>query len=185
MPEYTSLTDGQLVASLNLGDEKAFAEIYHRYWEKLLAIGYHYTREKQAAEDIVHEVMMSLWIRRSHLNVQSLSSYLGTATKFAVFKAIARERRRRELIAGSPLDEYGPDIQTKLDALFLEQSLRGAIDELPEKTKLVFTFSREFELTVKEIATKLDLSPKAVEYHITKALRSLRSTLRKIKSFFI
>jgi RNA polymerase sigma-70 factor (ECF subfamily) len=41
------------------------------------------------------------------------------------------------------------------------------------------------DLSIVQIAGKMDLSPKAVEYHMTKALRTLRSTLKKFKSFFI
>jgi hypothetical protein len=31
----------------------------------------------------------------------------------------------------------------------------------------------------------MDLSPKAVEYHMTKALKKLKEALRKIKLFFL
>ena len=185
MTEYTSISDEQLVERLRSGDELAFTEIYNRYWEKLLAIGFYYTHDKQAAEDVVHEVMISLWTRRTDLAIQSLQAYLGTAVKFAIFKAIARDRRRRDLLAGESQDIHPPDIGSKLDAIFLQEYLRGAVEELPEKTRLVFTYSRNEELSVKEIAQKMELSPKAVEYHMTKALRSLRDTLKKIKSFFI
>lgn len=185
MPEYTSIPDDQLVSRLRSGDEFAFTEIYNRYWEKLLAIGHYHTRDKQSAEDIVHEVMISLWSRKMDLEITSLQAYLATAVKFAVFKAITRDKRRRDLLNEAPGDKYSPDIEDKLEARFLQEYLQGAVEALPEKAKLVFTYSRTDELTISEIAKKMDLSPKAVEYHMTKALRALRNTLRKVKSFFI
>ena len=110
---------------------------------------------------------------------------MATAVKFAVFKAVARDKRRRELLAGRAANETFSDLEGQLDARFLQEYLNGAVEKLPEKARLVFNYSRKEELSIGEIAKKMDLSPKAVEYHMTKALRALSSTLRKIKSFFI
>lgn len=185
MPEYTTLPEDQLIHRLRSGDERAFTEIYNRYWEKLLAIGYYHTQNKQAAEDIVHEVMISLWTRKDDVEIQSLQAYLGTAVKFAVFKAIARDRRRRDLLSKTEKDLYTADIEDKLDARFLQEYLHGAVENLPGKARLVFNYSRGEELSISEISKKMDLSPKAVEYHMTKALRALRNRLTKIKSLLI
>lgn len=174
-----------MVNRLRSGDEQAFTEIYNRYWEKLLAIGYFHTKDKQSAEDIVHEIMISLWSRRADLEIHSLEAYLATAVKFAVFKSIARDKKRRDILAGTVNDKFIADIEDKLDARFLQEYLHGTVEQLPEKAKLVFTYSRTEELSVAEIARKMDLSPKAVEYHMTKALRALRNKLREIKCFFI
>src|SRR5215203_1193326 len=163
MQNYSTLTENELLQRLVSGDEKAFTEIYNRYWEKLLAVGYYHTHDKQAAEDVVHEVMMSLWSRKKELSIQSLNAYLGTAVKFSVFKAISRDRKRRELLSVKKFPGYISDTEDKLDAKFLQEYLRGATQELPEKAKLVFNFSRNEELSISDIAHKLDLSPKAVE----------------------
>jgi RNA polymerase sigma-70 factor (ECF subfamily) len=185
MRNYSTLTEEELLKRLQAGSEHAFTEIYNRYWEKLLAIGYYHINDKQAAEDIVHEVMISLWERKRDLKINSLQAYLATAVKFALLKSIARNKRRREIIERQNFSEQFSDIEDKLDAKFLEEYMHGAIEELPEKARLIFNYSRSEELSITEIAGKMDLSPKAVEYHMTKALRSLRATLKKIKSFFV
>lgn len=185
MQQYSTCTEEELLRLLQGGDEKAFTEIYNRYWEKLLAIGYYYSHDKQAAEDMVHEVMISLWTRRSELAIHSLHAYLATAVKFAVFKTIMRNKKKRELLQDRQGVESVSDVTEKLEHRFLQELLQGALEQLPEKTRLVFVYSREYELTISEIAGKMDLSPKAVEYHITKALKALRDSLQKIKSFFV
>ena len=183
MPKYTSYPDDELIKRLGSGDEQAFTEIYHRYWEKLLAIGFYHLRDKQSAEDIVHEVMLSLWKRKEGLIIQSLAAYLATAVKFAVFKSIARDKKRRELLAAHTIQNQFTNLEENLEARFLQEYMQGTVDELPEKAKLVFTYSRNDELSISEIAQKMDLSPKAVEYHMTKALRALRNTLKKLNLF--
>jgi RNA polymerase sigma-70 factor (family 1) len=185
MQNYSTLTEEDLIKRLQAGSEDAFTEIYNRYWEKLLAIGFYYVQDKQTAEDVVHEVMMSLWLRKRELKIHSLQAYLATAVKFAIFKSIARNKRRREITEGLNFAGHLSDIEEKLDTKFLKDYMHGVIEELPEKARLVFNYSRVEELSITEIAGKMDLSPKAVEYHMTKALRALREMLKKIKSFFI
>jgi RNA polymerase sigma-70 factor (family 1) len=185
MSAYSTHSDEELVRQIQASDTAAFTEAYTRYWEQLLAMGYYYTHNKPAAEDIVHEVFTSLWARRTELSIQSLQGYLATAVKFVVFKAIARDKRRRELLQGLSLPANTTEIEEKLEARFLQDYLLGVVEQLPDKARLVFIYSRTEELSVKEIATKMDLSPKAVEYHMTKALRALKVAVQKIKCFFV
>jgi RNA polymerase sigma-70 factor (family 1) len=185
MRMYSTLTEEELLKRLQAGDDDAFTEIYNLYWNKLLAIAYYHLRDKQAAEDIVHEVMMNLWLRKSDLTINSLQAYLATAVKFALFKSIARSKRHKEILDGQSFPNQISDIEEKLDAKFLQDYMQGTVEQLPEKARLVFTYSRFEELSIAEIASKMDMSPKAVEYHMTKALRALRETLKKIRSFFI
>ena len=64
----------------------------------------------------------------------------------------------------------------------LARELSEAIDiatrQLPEKTRQVFRMSRFEEQSVKEIAQTMNISEKAVEYHITKSLKILRLHLK-------
>jgi len=182
MRRYSRVEDVQLVNWLKAGDEQAFTEIYNRYWQKLLAIGYFYTGDKHAAEDIVHDVMLSLWDRKNDLDIQSLNAYLGTAVKFSVFKLISRNKKHTEMLGDLDTTTDRGTIEQRLDAKFLNEYLQGTIEKLPEKARLVFRYSREEYLTVTAIADKMDLSPKAVEYHITKALKILREMVKKIKT---
>jgi len=182
MTHYATLEDPHLLLALQQGDEKAFNEIYQRYWEKLVAIGYYHTRNKQMAEEVVGDVLIGLWNKRRDLEIRSLPAYLGTAVKYAVFKVLVRHQRRQDILQ----QQAGPDTddatEKKLDARFLREFLDGIVETLPEKTRLVFRYSREQQLSVSEIAGKMELSPKSVEYHITKALKTLREYIQKFNN---
>lgn len=187
MAIYSNLSDADLLLLIRDGQEAAFTEIYNRYWERLVATGYYYTRSKETAEEIVNDVLMGIWLRRASLEINSLPAYLGTAVKFSVFKAMARIKRRNQVISGQLSDEPEAaahnDTEQKLDALFMDEWLRGIVEQLPEKARLVFVYSRDEALSVKEIAGKMDLSPKSVEYHMTKALKAIRDSIRKMSIF--
>lgn len=185
MKKHSLLGDEELLKHLSSGDEQAFSEIYNRYWEQLLAIGLYFTHQKQAAEDIVHDVFMSLWIRRKTIVIESLKTYLATAVKFAVFKAISKDKRQREILTNKLNPFHFTEIEENLDQKFLKEYLQGVVEKLPDKARIVFIQSREEELTIKQIAENMDLSPKAVEYHMTKALRVLKEAVNKIKLFSV
>jgi RNA polymerase sigma-70 factor (ECF subfamily) len=185
MRHYPTLADDELLKLIKSGDERAFTEIYNRYWEQLLAIGYYYTHDKVASEDIVQDVLLSLWTRRHSIEIHSLKSYLATAVKFSVFKSIAREKKRRQIREGQEFSESFSDIEEKLDAKFLQEYINGVLENFPEKTKLVFNYRRVEELSVADVAKQVDLSPKAIEYHLSKALRAFKAALEKIKILFV
>jgi RNA polymerase sigma-70 factor (ECF subfamily) len=183
MALYSTYSDEQLVVLLRNDDDEAFVEIYNRYWDKLLAIGYNHARNKEIAEEIVQDVLMSLWSRRNSMEVDRLAAYLATAVKFAVFKVLAKESRRKALLAGQlPEKETSPD-EAVIEAKFLKEYLDGVVASLPEKCRLVFTYSREHQLSTKEIADALQLSHKTVESHLTKALKTIRHYLGNHRFF--
>ena len=185
MTGLTALDDLSLLLLVRNGKEAAFEEIYDRYWERLVAIGYYHTKNTQLAEEIVGDVLIGLWQKRSDLEIHSLPAYLATAVKYSVFKAIHRRKRREELMQerGPGTGEADDETEKKLEARFLQEFVAGVVEQLPEKTRLVFKYSREGQLTTEEIAEKMKLSPKSVEYHITKAIKTLREQIRKFNIF--
>ena len=66
-----------------------------------------------------------------------------------------------------------------------QKIVNDTLDLLPERTREIFIMSRIQNLPHKEIAEKLNISYKSVEFHITKALRELRIQLKDYLPFFI
>ncbi len=60
----------------------------------------------------------------------------------------------------------------------LNQAIEKAIGELPEKSQEIFRLNRLEGRSVPEIAQSLHLSERAIEYHLTKSLRTLRLHLK-------
>lgn len=183
---YTGYPDERLVALLRDNDEEAFEEIYHRYWDKLLAIGYAHARNKELAEEIVQDVLLSLWKRRHEMEIDRPAAWLATAVKFSVFKSLSKENRRKDLLQQNnnedPTASFDEDI---IQAKFFKEYVDGLVAGLPEQCRLVFVYSRDHQLSNKEIAERLNLSPKTVESHLTKALKTLRHLLGNHRFFTI
>ena len=58
-----------------------------------------------------------------------------------------------------------------------EAKLNNVLNKLPEKTRQIFLLSRRDGLKNKEIAEKMQLLEKSIEYHITKALLEIRKAI--------
>jgi RNA polymerase sigma-70 factor (ECF subfamily) len=66
-----------------------------------------------------------------------------------------------------------------LEVKDLKHLIEVALKSLPEQTALIYSFSRNAGLTHAEIAEKLDVSKKTIEYHIGSALRQIKNVLQK------
>jgi RNA polymerase sigma-70 factor (family 1) len=176
----TTNSDKHLLYRLKDEGDTAFLTIYKEYWPRLYTIAFNRLNSKEGAEDVVQEVMASLWQRRAEVNIQNLSAWLSAATRYSVLRQLARQNRAMtEPITAETENGY----EQGIDFYFLDKMIKEQIHQLPEKCKLVFEYSRQHGLSNKEIASQLDITEKTVEKHITKALHKLRTKLTKALLF--
>lgn len=178
MNRYQEQTDANVIMSLREGDKDAFAEIYNRYWKKLLAIAYHHCKDKITAEEIVQEVFIGLWNRRNELYIDHVNAYLATAVKLSVFKQYARQKRRDQIKEQAVDPLISTWDEEKIYTRFLQQHINGMVEFLPEKCRLVFKLSRDEGLSIPEIAQRMGIAEKTAEAHLTKALKVLKLKLK-------
>ena len=178
MAIYTHCTNPELTVLLSQNDHDAFNEIYKRYWKKMLLIAWNHCDDKVVAQDIVQEVFLNLWEKYHSQDIQNLPAFLATAVKFKVFKYYRLEQRRQDLarqhyhFKDLVLDEE------KIDARFLQDFIDGIVEEMPEKCRLIFKYSRNEGLRNVEIADKINISEKGVENTLTRALKIIRHELK-------
>ena len=178
--KYNKLTDEQLVTLIIEDSKYAFEEVYHRYWYKLFGVAYHEIGTREEAEELVHDLFESLWNRRHQLNIRMLSAYLVVSIKHLSTNYIKSQITNRKFQEYLIFNEIRQSHATEEVVHFSELSdaVEEAMKKLPEKTCEVFRMSRFENQSVKEIAIQLNLSEKAVEYHITKSLKLLRENLK-------
>lgn len=181
---YKSSSDKELLDLLKAGKEEAFTEIYNRYWKRLLSIAYNLSRDKSAAQEIVQEIFTGLWVKQADLNIEYLNGYLATAVRFSVFKLIYRQKRRLEIESQIYIDELSTLSEDQIDARFTQEFINRVVEQLPEKCKLVFKYSRNAGLTIPEISIELGIAEKTVEGHLTKGLKTIRLSLKNSLNLF-
>jgi RNA polymerase sigma-70 factor (family 1) len=181
MKEYNIYDNKLLLELLSKSDQLAFAEIYNRFWQRLFAIAYNRVKEIELAEDIVHDVFASLWANREKAKIELLENYLATATKYMVLDKITKKKRERQYnnnLHTTPVIEF--PIEASLHYKRILEFVKKEVDKLPERCKLIFKYSRNEEMPVKQIAKELNLSTKTVENQINKALKHLKTATKTI-----
>jgi len=162
--------------------EKDFERIYNSLWRKLYGVAYNYFRDKATAQEIIQEVFVNLWLRREHVSeINDLEAYLFRSVKNKIydqFDKIATEEKLQKHLSLQLTEETN---ETKEEIEYTEtlNLINHEIDRLPDTTKTIFRLSRFDRYSNEEIAGRLHLSGKAVEYHITRALKRLRLRLNQ------
>lgn len=177
---YSNWDEPALVRALAEGDSVAFTEIYKRYWFPLLQHAYQKLNSREEAEEVVQELLAALWHKRATLDIQHLRRYLYTAVTNHVLDRIKAQIVRRQYAAQNrPLAPMTvSSTEDELAAADLTQALAASVAKLPDHTREVFRLSRFEYRSADEIAQRLHLSQKTVEYHLTRALKLLRVSLK-------
>lgn len=178
MVSCDTFSDAELALLLKQADKAAYTEIYNRYWKKMLLVAWNHCKDKAQSEDIVHEVFISLWNRRSEVLIENIPAFLTTAIKFSIFKYYQKIQHRKQLALQNYEFKESSYDEDKLDALFLKEYIDGIVEQLPEKCRLTFKYSREEGLSNAEIAEKMEISEKGVEANLTRALKTIKGSLK-------
>ena len=120
--------------------------------------------------------------RKNIKSTETFQSYIFTITRNLLLNELrsrlhehkAKEKIYRESVAREYL------LSEKIEFLELQEKLEQIIETLPDRRREIYLLSRKKGLSHKEIAVKLDLSEKTVEYHITQSLSEIKKKMREI-----
>ncbi|WEK35348.1 MAG: RNA polymerase sigma-70 factor [Candidatus Pseudobacter hemicellulosilyticus] len=171
--------ENPLLYQLIKGDPDSFTAIYRAYAEDLITWTYNILRDRDTCRDIVHDIFLSLWLKRDTLVITtSLEAYLYTAARYQVFQVIRKGKARESVFLKIEQRIWGePVAESLVYQKELQERLVAAVNELPDKARDVYRMSREQHLSHKEIAEHLSISVKTVENHLTAALKKIRASM--------
>lgn len=180
MPEDLQYTDQDLLRLLRTGNERAFTDIYQRYFQLLYNYAYKKLRDQDLAKDMLHDLFAHLWEKRQTIpSINNLPAYLFTAINRKLIDHFLHEK-----VAVRYIDSFVVFLgnrEEKTDHLIREKQLMAAIEaeimDLPPRMREVFELSRKQHLSHKEIALRMEISEKTVDRQISNALNILKSRL--------
>lgn len=176
----------KLIEAIKKGKEEAYVYTLETYSKRLYAYALTLAKDEAIAQDILQNVFLKTWERRTRLNItKSLQNYL--------FRAVYNEfinqykKRKSDLLLEQKYHDALEKVVNENEASFADKAIKYVISEiqnLPPKCKEVFLLSRKEGLTNMEIASYLNISIKSVEAHINKGFSLLRKRLTgKVDNF--
>jgi RNA polymerase sigma-70 factor (ECF subfamily) len=179
------LSEKNLLENLKKGDKSAFSLVFSTYYSDLVAFANTFTRQIPVSEEIVQDIFVKLWdeVRYKDITV-SLKSYLLRSVQNRCIDWL-RHMKVRDNYATMVLDNmvlFENNTENYIFFSELEQSLNKALNKLPEELAVTFKMNKLQGLKQTEIAEKLNISLRTVEYRLAKTLSILRDEL---KDFFV
>ena len=153
-----------------------------------------YVHDDLAAEDIASESLIRLWEKLKIEAIDYVEPLLLTILKNKALDYLKHEEVKRTAFE-SMTDWHHFELSTRISTLEacnpneifseeVESIVRETLDLLPEQTRRIFLLSRFGNKSNKEIAEEMKISIKGVEYHISKALKVLRVSLKDYLPLF-
>lgn len=166
--------------------EYKYRQLFREYYSSLVFYAARIVGEDEAP-DIVQDVFMDIWNRRSNL-------YMGEQFKSFLYQSVYSKSlnflkhnevkdkyiSQQQEIQEMRIEYYNPqntDALSRIENMEIRREISNAINDLPDKCRMIFKLSYLHGMKNKEIAEALDLSLRTVEAQMYKALKRLRDSL--------
>ncbi|MBN2273982.1 MAG: RNA polymerase sigma-70 factor [Bacteroidales bacterium] len=182
-------TEKEILDLLNRGDEEAIRFIFDAYYEKLCLYAEAIIKDHQAAEDIVEDLFVSVWINAKTNPVHTaIKNYLYKSTYHNCLKHI--NKRRTEDRNTEKLHYTLKDIEIMhhetsgypLSGLLvseIEKKAEDILESLPEQCKKIYKLNRLEGLNYPEIAARLKITVGTVKTQMSRAFQKFREGLKE------
>ncbi|MEM9931888.1 MAG: sigma-70 family RNA polymerase sigma factor [Bacteroidota bacterium] len=160
-------------------NKSTFREVFMAHSEELRDFLYYRCGQLQQAEDHLQECFVRLWNNCAKVPFAKAKGFLFTVGNNLFLNEVKHRKvvlRYRQQVRPQEKDDADP--QQLLEYQEFKARLKEAVEDLPEGQRTVFLLNRTNEKTYKEIAEMLEISVKAVEKRMHKALLQLRNTLQ-------
>jgi len=179
------ILDKDIIKRIQNDEEKYFRYVFDSSYDKIFYFAKEFVRDADTSHGIAQGVFVKLWEKRKELRADSnLMAWLFTVTKNDCLKIFRQQRK--EIIIDNPSNENNLGIEaleqfdtSELVIKEMHQIIEQTLQQLPPRCREIFQLSRFEELKNREIAQRLNISEKAVEAQITKALKAMKKNLHE------
>jgi len=182
VPLSTLHNEKELLFLVSKGDESAYRQLFHTYWDHIYSTALMFTKSPELSEDLSQDIFARIWIKREQLaEIEQFDKFLFITARNLIF-----DHLRKKVFSGG-YDEYfleyfkdaalSPD--QRLEFKEFENTIREAIDKLPAQQQTAFRLSRFQGLSHEEIARQMGISRQSVKSYIVRSIVSLRKMIEE------
>jgi len=173
--------DTEALLQMAGGDMAAYRYLFDHHFTDLCNFLLIYLHSKELAEEIALEIFTYIWEKRETLQIKAtFKSFLFSSAKNRAISQYRKEQKKMftSIDFGQSVLRDDASSQQLMENNELREIINTAIGKLPEKSKQIYQLAWEENLSHKEIAEQLGITPKTVENHVGIALRKLRESLK-------
>lgn len=177
--------DQLLVKQFQSGNAKAFKKLFETYWEPMFLNAKTIIMDGPIAQDIVQNVWISIWNKRTTLDIDNFQGYLYKAVRYGCYRHLKSNKFNKvQLNVVDSLElETTPEVEKKFELEEAHLLVQNSLKMLTPRCRQIFKLSRIEEIKNDEIARLLGISRRSVENQISIALKTI-SHHSSFSSFF-
>ena len=179
-------SDEELFLEIKLDNHDAFEALYRRYFYRILNDAFKRIRDRDQSEELVQELFVGIWLKRHQIIVaKTFEAYLHTALRNTVISFFRKNKKVAEYPANYTEQEDKQATYEEIAYNDLKTAYDQSVSVLPEKCRSAYELF-ESGMSIQEIASTSNVSPKTIESHLLKARTSIREKLRdfSVASYF-
>lgn len=180
-----------LVKEFQAGNLEAYDKIAELYQKKIYALSFNLTRNQMDAQDVTQEVLLTLFKKvHTFQGKSAFSSWVYRITLNATYMKLRSKKKEPNVSLEDLLPSYNgsgfqqdkiQDWSESTESLLFTNETKGviqkAVDQLPEKEKVVFILRDVEGLSTEKVSEILDLTIPAVKSRLHRARLFLRKKL--------
>lgn len=181
------IVDEHILELVKKGNTKAFETLFFLYKNKVYNFVCGTTYDKHVSEDITQNVFLAVWEHRETIETdKNFDAFIFRIARNMVYRHTEKKILAYRFSQKFTIENTGiiQSAEEDIDSKLLLDTLMVFVDKLPEKSKEIFLLSKIEGLSNKEIALRLELSPKTVENQIYRSVLFLKKNLSK-QVFFL
>ncbi len=161
-------------------EEEVFTGLFTSHAKSLINFIYYKSGNYSSAEDIMQDAYIKLWKDCAKVELEKAKSFLYTVANNTFLNEVKHKKvvLKFKKRGHSQITNESP--QYLLEEAEFKAKLEGAIAALPEDQRVVFLMNRIDKMKYREIAEHLNLSIKAIEKRMHKALLQLRKVSKQL-----
>jgi len=155
-------------------------ELYCFYYPRLFGFAKRILKLDEGIDDILQEVFLRIWQNRDKIkSTETFNAYIFTIAHNLLLNELRNrlnDQKMREKIGKLSISIENSLVEEE-EYRDLKRIVDIAVNELPARQKEIFILSRDQGLSYKEIAQLLHITPKTVEFHISKSIVLMKRKL--------
>lgn len=170
----------RLLEDIANGDQVAFAQLYDHYRPRVYTLAIRLTGSGATSEEIVQDVFLKLWIKRSTLtSINNFPGYIATVSQNTIYTALRNLSRYRQRTASYQSDTandlFESDTEERLAQKEIDDIIDQAISRLSPQQKQVYHLIKKNGLTREQAALEMQVSAETIKSHLAQAVRHIRA----------
>ncbi len=157
-------------------------ELYETYSERLRDFIYRYVASQEIAEDLMHDVFIKVFENPTRFAlVRNWESYIFKIARNHTLDFLKRNSLTIKYVnkIKAEFREEDSSLSQRLQEKEYFEFLNECLENLPEKSRMIFGLCREEDQSYLEVAQKLGISKSTVKHHMVFAMKKIRSEVEE------